>query len=122
MQRRLCLVNQHQLVRVETRNLAHDLAADGTRGASYQHTLTLDMRGDLAHVYLDGLTFQQILYSDFADLVVQVNVLPPLVQRGDIHHLDAQRQHPVKKVRLANLLHLRRGDDDALHSLALQHF
>ena len=87
MLRRLSLVDQHHLGRVELRNLAHHLTTDTTCRTRYQHTLSLHLALHGMQVHLDLIARQQVLNLHLAQLRrIDITLSVPL--HGRVHGID----------------------------------
>lgn len=88
MHRGLGVVEQHELLDSERRQLAAQLGTDRPGGAGHHDGLAAEVGDDLVHRDLDLLTAQQILDLDLADRLFLHLAVDHLVDRGGDQHLE----------------------------------
>lgn len=86
--RRLGVVEQHEFLDSERRQLAAQLRTDGPRRARNQDRLAAEVDDDLVHRDLDLFTSQQVLDPDLADCLTLHLAVDHLVDRGSDQHLE----------------------------------
>lgn len=86
--RRLGVVEQHEFLDSERRQLAAQLRTDGPRRARNQDRLAAEVGDDLVHRDLDLFTSQQVLDPDLADCLTLHLAVDHLVDRGSDQHLE----------------------------------
>ena len=113
VERRLGRIDQDELVGIEHRHLAHDLAADGARGAGDEHSLPFQMRRDLLHVDLDGIAAEQVLDLDLLHHPFLRAGVPVIGHLRRQENLDSFLEDPVRQVRFLQGLGLGRRNDQS---------
>lgn len=112
-------VEDDQLLRVVSRDLAAELAADGPAAAGDQHPLAMDETEDLAHVRLDGLPAQQVLHGHVLHVGHGDLAREQLVYAGQLLELAVRMAADVQDVPLVPGGGAGNGQEDLVHAVLL---
>ena len=115
VERGLGLVHQDELVGVEDGHLTHDFRADGTGCARDEHAFSFQVRANLLEVDLDGVSAQEVLNLDLADLAGLLHALPVVGDvRGQVNGY-VFLEEAVCDIRVLEVIGLYRRHDDGLY-------
>src|SRR5690625_1470797 len=113
----LAAAQQQELLWMESGDLPDELGPDRSARAGHQDRPTLDIIGDVVGVETDGLTAQQVLYVDLADLRDGNAAADELVDAGNNAVVDLGLLREIHNAAHHRTRLRRNGDDDFVDAL-----
>ena len=101
--RGLTVVEQHELLRAERRELAAELGSDGSRGACHHHGLAAEVLHYRVHVQLYLVAAEKVLDLDLADRRLHDPAVDHLVDAWGHEHLHLRLLAELDKARALGL-------------------
>ena len=108
-------VHQHQPIRTERGQLAHQFAADGSSRTGHQHLTACEMGAHLVVLQLDHRAAQQVLDPHLLDLAGAQLPVDPIIDRWDGQHPHLRCHGGIHHLPAILRVGVRDGDDHLVH-------